>query len=144
MSRAKPLGELLRSFRRTPKGAPASAIDEAARTLEIEFPRDYVQFMRQANGGEGPVGEHGHLQLWRIEDLVDRNAGYRADEFFPGHVLIGSNGGGEAVALRRSASGVELVLVPFVGDIEDALVGGATFEEFLTRFGSGAIWKARR
>jgi SMI1 / KNR4 family (SUKH-1) len=130
--------ELLRKFKRA-TGASPESIAEASRALGIPFPADYAQFMQQSNGGEGPVGAEGYLVLWPIEELEEQNEGFHARELYPGLVLIGTNGGAEAVALRRGPLGVEVVLLPFMGEVEDALFGGNTFFGFLDSYGSGSI-----
>jgi hypothetical protein len=68
--------------------------------------------MRRSNGGEGQVGPEGYLQLWPIETLVEMNKNYDAVRSYPGHVLVGSNGGGEAITLRHGPAGLEFVLLP--------------------------------
>jgi hypothetical protein len=50
---------------------------------------DYVDFMLTSNGGEGLIGGS-YVVLWPIEDLLERNADYRAAEFAPGLLLFGS------------------------------------------------------
>ena len=137
------IDELLREFRRAPDGAAAQAIAAAAVALGGALPDDYVRFLERSNGGEGPVGE-GHLQLWRVEELVGRNEEYDAREAYPGHVLVGSNGAGEAVAWRRRDGKTEWVLMPFIGGVDDAIVGGSSFEEFLGNYASGRIWDRER
>ena len=58
-------------------------------------------------------------------------------------MLIGSNGAGEAIAVRKVDGKIEVVLMPFIGGVEDSLVGGNSFEEFLSCYGWGAIWQSR-
>jgi hypothetical protein len=38
---------------------------------------------------------------------------------------------------------VEVVLLPIIGMVEDALVGGRTFLEFVETYASGRIWAHR-
>jgi hypothetical protein len=49
--------------------------------------------MRRSNGGEGAIEPNGYLHLWPVETLVEENENCKAATFYPGHVLIGSNGG---------------------------------------------------
>jgi hypothetical protein len=41
-------------------GAPPQQLHAAAHTTRIEFPADYVEFMLESNGAEGPVGRVSH------------------------------------------------------------------------------------
>jgi hypothetical protein len=135
------LKSLLANFRRTATGAPLESIRAVEEHLATAFPTDYMAFMHESNGGEGDVGNKGYLQLWPIETLVERNTAYETKEYFPGFVFLGSNGGGEGIALRSGADGSSLFLMPFIGDAGDALFGGRSFVEFLSNYGSGQIWK---
>jgi hypothetical protein len=138
------LMSLLAKFRPAATGAPLEAIHTVAERLATVFPTDYVAFMQESNGGEGAVGAEGYVQLWPIETLVERNEPYNTAEDFPGFVFLGSNGGGEAIALRSSADGPELFLLPFIGASNDALFGGRSFVEFLRNHGTGQIWERRK
>jgi hypothetical protein len=56
--------------------------------------------MRESDGGEGFVGTSGYVRLWPIGTLVEHNNGYQTQTYCPGLVFLGSNDGGEAIALR--------------------------------------------
>ncbi len=101
-------------------------------SLPLRPPADYVAFMRSANGAEGPVGAEGYLQLWRLEELIELNREYQVEQFAPGLVLFGSDGGGEAYGFLQRDHSVQIVSVPFVPlDIAQARVLGESFETFL-------------
>ena len=103
---------------------------EAARGIKL--PTDYVSFMLQSDGAEGPVGKNGYLNLWKIGELIELNQAYRAEEFAPGLLLFGSDGGDEAFAFDTRVSGLPIVETPFVGmSLEDAIPLASTFTELL-------------
>jgi hypothetical protein len=135
------LDSLLANFQRAATGASLDAIRIVEQRLTTVFPPDYVAFMQESDGGEGDVGTKGYIQLWPIGTLVEQNDGYETKSYFRGFVFLGSNGGGEAIALRSGANGPELFLTPFIGAASDALFGGRSFAEFLSAYGSGRIWK---
>jgi hypothetical protein len=135
---------LLRSFRPAAAGASLESIVSAAERLETVFPPDYVALLQDFNGGEGEVGTAGYLQLWPIEQLIELNEAYKTKEYFPGFVFVGSDGGGEAIAIRKGTSGPELFLMPFIANINDAVFGGHSFFEFLSLYGSGRIWDRKK
>ena len=60
----------------------------------VPLPRNYLDFMRQHNGGEGDTGET-WLALYPLEELRDINDDYEISEALPGHIIIGGNGGEE-------------------------------------------------
>ena len=64
----------------------------------VELPEEYVEFMKQHNGGEGDTGES-WLVLFTIEELQEINDDYQ--EYLPtGNIIIGFNGGGERFGLN--------------------------------------------
>jgi hypothetical protein len=98
----------------------------------LNLPRDYVDFLKTANGGEGFVGEHSYLILWKLEQILEFNVAYEVHEYAPGLVLIGSDGGGEAFAFDTNVSPWPVVQIPFVGmDHELAQVIAPNFVSFL-------------
>ena len=60
---------------------------------EVVLPKDYIEFMKKHNGGEGDIGET-WLIIYPLEELKEINDDYESEEFLPGHIIIGSNGGG--------------------------------------------------
>jgi hypothetical protein len=81
--------------------APASsqALASLRTGLPNPLPEHYMAFLGRANGGEGFIGER-YVRLWRAEELIEVNRGYKVAEFFPNLFLIGTDGGGEAYAFR--------------------------------------------
>lgn len=78
------------------------------------LPNEYVDFLRQANGGEGFLGDN-YLVLWRAEEMIDFNVDYQTAELAPELFLIGSNGGGEAYAFDQTSDCSAVFSVPFIG-----------------------------
>jgi len=125
------IGELLRDFE---FNDPASEDQIAAfeRTERISLPSRYRDFLKMGNGGEGPVGEFGYASFWKIEEIAGLNRDYHVQEYLPGYLVIGSDGGGEAFAIKRDEA--VYVQVPFVGlSEEDCVIMGNSFEDFLDK-----------
>lgn len=112
---------------------PADA--EAIRRLEVEsglnLPVEYEGFLRQQNGGEGFIGS-AYAMLWRAEELVEMNKSYHVNEYAPGLLLFGSDGGGEAFGFDTRTDAKPIVSVPFVGmALNEARPVASNFNEFL-------------
>jgi hypothetical protein len=105
---------LLEKFNCNPP-ASATAIAEMEQQFGCRLPVDYAEFLSQCNGGEGFVGSNAYLILWRVEELLPHNAAYEVNEYAPGLLVFGSDGGGEALAFDTAAQGFPVVTVPFVG-----------------------------
>ena len=69
----------------------------------IKLPWQYIDFMKKHNGGEGDLGETWFV-LYRLEELQEVNDEYRVQEFLPGHILIGSNGGDEFYGIDKDGN----------------------------------------
>lgn len=115
--------------------APDEAIREAENRLRVKFPPDYISLLKRCNGGEGFVNKGQYLMLWTVESLVEWNAKY--NEFLPGFLIFGSNGGGEAFGYDMRQEPWTIVQVPFiVMSWEDAQLLGRTIHEFFETLGA--------
>lgn len=55
----------------------------------LELPEDYLAFMREHNGGEGPLGENNYGRFFRLEELQEINDEYEVQKWWPGYIVIG-------------------------------------------------------
>ena len=98
---------------------------ELIEQLGFEPPQGYLDYLLAA---ESPY-QFGGAYLVEVDELVQYNADYYAAEAYRGYFLIGSDGGGEALAIEKATS--NFVVVPFIGhDEETAIVMGRTWDEF--------------
>ncbi|SDF61138.1 SMI1/KNR4 family protein [Chitinophaga filiformis] len=97
-------------------------------SIDCNFPDDYLDFLRETNGGVGFIRDGKYVHFWRAEELIKFNDGF--DEFLPDFFLIGSDGGGTGFAIRRKEG--TFVSFPFIGADEDTIENvGKVFREFL-------------
>lgn len=109
-----------------------SDIVEVETQFQLKFPPDYVEFMLEANGGEGTVGERNYLRLWKIEELIQDNEENAAHDFASGLILIGSDGGGTAYGYDFRNEIPKLVEVDFIGlDLDSPFYSTYKFSEFI-------------
>ena len=118
--------------------ADPAVLRAAGEALGIVWPSDYVALVAAHDGVEGDVGTFG-LVLTPVEDLVETNNN-EVMEFFPGLVVIGGDGGGEALAIDPRSG--EVLLVPWIGAEEDWLVLGATLTDAFRRMARGEVFAA--
>lgn len=67
----------------------------------IELSKQYLEFMREHNGGEGDIGE-AWLVLFPLEELEEINYDYEIEKYLPGHIIIGSDGSGELYGIDEN------------------------------------------
>jgi hypothetical protein len=105
--------------------------NNAISSINCRLPVDYIEFMRENNGGEGVIGENGwYVRLWPLEELIEANEDYNVDRFAPDLFLLGSDGGDTAFGLKRE-DGI-FIEVPFIGmSNENAINRGENFSQFL-------------
>jgi SMI1 / KNR4 family (SUKH-1) len=95
-------------------GASLEAIGDAASSLGVLFPPDYIEFLRECDGGEGVIGEN-YLILWKASELDIFNREYEVAKYAPGLLLFGSDGGGEGYGFDMRDPLMPVVRVPFIG-----------------------------
>ena len=101
------------------RGAPpasAASVERLVASSPVRLPSDYLAFLAVSDGGEGDLGvEPGWIVFWSSEKVIELNSSYAVAEFAPGLLGLGSNGGGELIALDTSAGApYPVVSVPFV------------------------------
>ncbi|WP_244508374.1 SMI1/KNR4 family protein [Mesorhizobium sp. LCM 4577] len=96
-----------------PPAEPA-VVDGLSARLGVELPKDYTDFLREHNGGEGFVHDN-YVVFFKAEELADFNREYEVEKYAPGILLFGSNGGGEGYGFDTQDPNMSIVRVPFVG-----------------------------
>lgn len=98
-----------------------------------DLPAELVAYHRAGRPIEGDLGEGfpGWFQLWPLEKIEELNRAYGVDVEAPGFLGVGSNGGGEMIALSPVG---QVVVIPFV-DMEpgEAIGVAQSWSEFETR-----------
>ncbi len=81
-------------FRWEPRTAPGpDALEGFLAEAPDNLPRTYVKFLRKTNGGSGPNPfDPGPLEVWPVEELLERNARLGLAERAPGFFAFGGNG----------------------------------------------------
>ncbi|MEC0093412.1 SMI1/KNR4 family protein [Paenibacillus macquariensis] len=111
-------------------GIEQKLISEIEAQLGISFPNDYVELLSEINGMEGSVG-NSYIRLWSMNELVELNKDYSVQEFAPGILLIGSDGGGEAFAYDLRDNEMKIVKIPFIPmDVEEIIICGNDLNSF--------------
>lgn len=96
------------------EGASPEALAALRNLPDVALPAEYLDFLRESNGGEGFVGES-YLVLWRAEELEPFNREYQVAERAPGIFLFGSDGGGEGFGFDVRVRPPRVVMLPFIG-----------------------------
>lgn len=112
-------------------------ISKVEKTLEVNFPEDYKEFLLKCNGAEGKIGKYSYLDLWNIDQVLDMNSEESVKKYTPNFLYIGSDGSELIYAFDyKSVMGFSVVQMPFEStDIKDAQICALTFNEFvLNRF----------
>jgi len=123
-----------RGWWRSP-GADARALEMLRRNAPVELPEDLYAFLAASDGGEGELGiAPGWFALWRVEDLLLRNADYDVPNEYPGYFGFGSNGGGELLAFQLTESRCgRVAMIAFIGG--EPIVIADSFADFAAHIG---------
>lgn len=61
----------------------------------LDLPEEYLAFMKEHDGGEGPLGEYNYGCFYRFEELEEVNEEYEVQTNWPGYIVIGSDMSGQ-------------------------------------------------
>lgn len=125
-----------RDWRAVP-GATEASLARLAAASPITLPNEYLRFLAYSDGGEGPLAvQPYYFQIDPAEEAALALEDRRHAEFFPGFIIIGSNGGGEYVALDvRGSSPWPVIMIDMVAGPESAQVIAPHFEAFMDLVG---------
>jgi SMI1 / KNR4 family (SUKH-1) len=113
------------------RGVPKHLIEEIESKLQIKLPKDYEEFLLVSNGVSGFVCKS-YLIIWPVEDIQEINLLASINEFAPGLIMFGSNGGGESYAFDARQSILSFVEFYDMEMSPDKIrFCGYTFHEFL-------------
>jgi hypothetical protein len=83
-------------------GVSTELIEQIHEQLDFILPQDYLNLMREFNGGEGPIGENSWLTLYRFEELVEVNKDYSLlMEQIPDYFLFGKDAADTGYAFHK-------------------------------------------
>jgi len=92
-------------------------------------------------GFEETIGRE-YVRLWDINELMEKNKGYCITETLTNTLGIGTNGGGEFIAIEQfEIDNYRVVLSPFIDlDKKYHIQIGSSFSDFLIRLDQGLEW----
>jgi hypothetical protein len=121
--------------------ADLDKIKKVEKNLAIKFPQDYIEFLCITNGYTGKVGESYSVFI-KIEMIEEYTKSYGGD-FFPWIVFIGTDGGNEMYVIDRRNENLKFGILPYIGDENDFISLGDTFEEFVGHLYSNDYWNTK-
>ena len=117
-------------------------IDAAQRELGVQFPEDYIAFLKHSNGAEGVIGE-GYLALFPVAQVVSATKelwriGEEDDIALHPYVQLGSDGGEETYMLDPRLPQIYEWELLALEPVEDIPVG-STLSDLLAYAALGAL-----
>lgn len=95
----------------------------------MKLPEDYLGFMSEHNGGEGPLGENNYGRFFMLEELEEINNEYDVQNSWPGYVVIG--GIDDALWAYNPDKKIYCQIDSFNTDEDTYYTVSNSFEEFL-------------
>jgi hypothetical protein len=101
------------------------------------FPKEYIALLRYSNGGEGPLALSPlYFMLYEAEYANEVNQSADQRESYPGHFVIGSNGGLEPIAFdTRATEPWPIIMYDAVAGTESDVTIAKNMEEFIGAIG---------
>ena len=97
----------------------------------LALPEDYLAFMQEHDGGEGPLGENNYGRFFRMQELEEINDEYDVSNSWPGHIVIG--GIDDALWAYDPGKGVYCQIDSCNTDEDTYYMISGSLEEFLIR-----------
>ena len=90
------------NFLKNEVGASDISINELQKLAGFELPQDYINVMKEFNGGEGELGSNGWLCLFPVEDLLKTNNDYNlVMAQIPDYFLFGKDAADTGYAFNK-------------------------------------------
>jgi hypothetical protein len=112
----------------------AATLKECLDKAPDNLPVKYLDFMRISDGAQGDIPyDSGHIEIWPLEDSLERQAGYGNEESLSGFFAFGADGSGrEFVFDLRDMDGAAVYSIPISNRSEENLEEIApSFSQFL-------------
>jgi len=120
---------------------PEITFDQIEKQIGFDLPEDYKFYLNNFKEREGFIGPE-YLRLWDFESLLENNIGYEILTYLTDTLAIGTNMGGECVAIDYLGRNKHrIVLTPFIGlEKKYHIEIGASFTDMLNRLDAGKGW----
>lgn len=124
--------------------APPTVLNEFLENAPSNLPVKYLHFMQASDGARGAVPyDSGYIEIWRLEDALDKQAGYGEQDSLAGFFAFGTDGEGrDYVFDLRSEDGAPVYSVshhdPNESNLEAIAPSFSQFLEHITMMGAGA------
>jgi hypothetical protein len=114
-----------------PEGATEAMIDDVEKRPGQRFPNEYREFIRSQNGLATWFGDV-YIALYSIDRVVEHNEIRDHLSYQPELILIGSDGGGEAIAFDFRKHPPAVILVNMVSiHWSEAIFQAESFDRFM-------------
>jgi len=121
-----------------------ATLNEFLQNAPENLPVKYLHFMRATDGARGAVPyDSGYIEIWRLEEALNKQTGYGSDDSLAGFFAFGSDGSGRDYLFDlRETDGAAIYSVPHEEADEDHLepIAGSfsQFLEHIAMMGGGA------
>lgn len=99
------------------------------------IPVEYEEFLAKHGGFEGTTtgdDQPGYVVLWSLAEILGNNSDIEIQDYAPGFIAFGGDGGGEVLAFDASGA---VFMLPMVGlDPQYAIKVASSFAELEARF----------
>jgi hypothetical protein len=111
---------------------------ELEKQLACSLPVDFKDFLKFTNGFEGMINEF--VVIFDPVEKIYQETLETCAEYHPWAVYIGTNGSTEMYVIDKRQSPYQFGLLPFIGNADDFIPLGDTFEKFVARLYNDTVW----
>lgn len=113
-------------------GISDDLVKEVQDKVAFEFPPDYIEVMKEFNGGEGGMGENRWLMLFPFDELIKTNQDYAfLMQDIPDYFLFGKDAADEGFAFHKTNKTLHAFGLMSDFNTDPIIFCGNNFLEFL-------------
>ncbi len=124
--------------------AAVNVLEDFLRSAPKNLPVKYLHFMRECDGATGDIPyDSGRIEIWPLEEAIDRQAGYGIEDSLPGFFAFASDEAGRVFVFDiRDSDGAAVLSVrldnPSKDDLEEIAPSFSQFLEHIALMRGGA------
>jgi SMI1 / KNR4 family (SUKH-1) len=109
-----------------------NTIESVQQQIDFKLPKDYLDVIKEINGGEGEIGNNGWLKLYPLERVIQVNINYRLlMQQIPDFFLFGKDAADTGYAFHKQEHTYHSFGLMSDFNTDFITFCGNTFEDFL-------------
>ena len=117
-----------------------TTFEEVEKFINFKLPDDYKFYAKNFISFEESIGKD-CVRLLDFDELIEENINYEIQYYLAKTLIIGSNAGGEYIAIEQTEqNNLRVIISPYIFEKAAHIEIGSSFTDFLERMDKGERW----